>query len=530
MLSKWTLSCLTTVAFVACTLALPDSRAQAPADSTTTTLKVTTRLMVLDVTAVDAAGKPVSGLTRDDFRVYEGNRLRPIRSFDPPALTQPASAAASTPAPDAPLDPAQPAAFGRSPVMLLVLDQLNTHFADSSFARRQLRSYLESQPATLTVPTTLLTLYDNHFQQLEGFTRDRNALLKALNAAPVQNAWMLEGRGNSDIGPIDRMQQSLEALEQMAQEYTRIPGRKILLWVGGGFPSPDPTSIDGEDALEVKNTLRYVTDLLLNTRTTLFAVDPTSSAASVTEITTIEQSNFAMAAGGLSSGIDPFNASADFDRLAPVTGGRIVRGRNDLSQQIAQAISLAEGAYAIGFTPEGDPSSTTFLPLRVECTRPGVTLLTRAGYYPTADLNATMSAKSALPVLENALSSALRSQGRWNGLHIDAAHAEAATSPSADQSISIRVASGDLTWIPSTTTQAAHVLIAAVVYGNGNHVLNHVTESMSASAPATLDTHAPANHADFHLALHVPAGATRIRIAVEDRETGRIGSLDITPR
>src|ERR1039457_5341462 len=174
---------------------------------------------------------------------------------------------------------------------------LNTHFADSSFARRSLHDYLARQPALLPQPTTLLSVGDNRFKQLQPFTRDRDALLRALAAAPTEYAWTLEVNGMADHGPIDRLDQSLRALEEIAQSDARIPGRKNLIWVGGGFPSLDPESIDGDDLQEVKDTLQHVTDVLLDTRVTLYAVDPTSLALGMTEITDASQMAFVLAAG-----------------------------------------------------------------------------------------------------------------------------------------------------------------------------------------------------------------------------------------
>ena len=36
----------------------------------------------------------------------------------------------------------------------------------------------------------------------------------------------------------------------MPKADARIPGWKNLIWVGGGFPTIDPATIDGNDALE----------------------------------------------------------------------------------------------------------------------------------------------------------------------------------------------------------------------------------------------------------------------------------------
>src|ERR1700683_194889 len=164
-------------------------------------LTLNARLVVLDVSVTDSAGHPVHGLAAKDFRVYEDGKLEQITSVEPPdAHTLPAATGAKGTRPN--FDPAMPAAFGRSPVNVLVLDQLNTHFADSSFARNCLHDYLAAQPALLAEATTILSLAEAGFKVVRPFTRDRDALLRALDATPPEYAWKLEVNGKADYGPL----------------------------------------------------------------------------------------------------------------------------------------------------------------------------------------------------------------------------------------------------------------------------------------------------------------------------------------
>ena len=134
----------------------------------------------------------------------------------------------------------------------------------------------------LVQPTTLMVVSDNKFRVLQTFTRDRAALLKALAEQPVHYSWKLEGDKSIGYGPVERLDQSLSALEQIAQAAAGLAGRKNLVWVGQGFPTLDPTELDEKDKQLVRDTIQHVTDVLLDTRVTLYAVDPTSSAAGMT--------------------------------------------------------------------------------------------------------------------------------------------------------------------------------------------------------------------------------------------------------
>jgi VWFA-related protein len=486
------------------------------------TFTVNVRLVVLDIVVTDPSGKPVDGLTAKDFQVFEDGKPQPIRSFEPPSahLLPPATIAAGE---SAVFDPAEPASFGRSPVDILVLDQLNTHFADSSFARRSLRDYLAGQPALLSQPTTLLAVDDTRFRLLHPFTRDRDAVLRALAAAPTGYAWTLEVNGNADHGPIERLDQSLRALEEIAQSYARIPGRKNLIWVGGGFPSLDPESLDGDDLQEVKDTLHHVTNVLLDTRITLYAVDPTSLAPGMTEITDASQMAFVLAAGdSLAGSSGPFNASEDFNLLGPVTGGRVVRGMNDIAHQIASSVDLGNRFYTISYTPSSSSEDAAeYRKIRVVCLRPGLTATTRSGYYSgqtqqekstaAATYDLTAAADSAIPL---------------NALHITVEPDTSPNAPSAAYVVHAGVV--NLTWKPKPDGSAtASVYVMAVSLDAKSKMLAHTLLGMTANAKPGADLRNAARTADFHFTAPPAPRSTTLRFIVRDSATGRMGSVDL---
>ncbi len=483
---------------------------------------VNVRLVVLDVAVTDSAGRPVDGLTAKDFQVYEDGKLEQIKSVEPPAAhALPAAALAQGVL--ANFDAAAPAAFGRSPVNVLVLDQLNTHFADSSFARNSLRDYLAAQPALLPEPTTLLSLSDGGFKTLQPFTRGRDTLLRALAAAPPEYAWKLEVNGKADYGPIERLDQSLRALEEIAESYARIPGRKNLIWVGGGFPSLDPSTIDRGDAQEVKDALRHVTDVLLDTHVTLFAVDPSSSAGGMTEITDSTQLEFAELAGdALAAGSDPFSSTDDFDRLGPLSGGRVVRARNDVAVQIASAVESGAHFYTIAYTPSSNSTDAAkFRKIRVVCLRQGLTAATRIGYYSGA-------AHQPDPVTTAAydLTTAAESPVPLRALRVSVTRSGAANA-SADNYM-VHTGAAGLTWKPQPDgTATASVYVMAVSLNRKEHMLGHSLQHMTAKAKPGVSLSDPGRTADFLITATAAPKATTLRFIVRDSATGNMGSVDL---
>ncbi|MGD0443047.1 MAG: VWA domain-containing protein [Edaphobacter sp.] len=481
------------------------------------TLNVASRLVLVDVVVTDKGGNPVTNLTKDDFVVYEDKVQQRVVSFEPPSShTLPVGSDNRS------LDPDDPKSFGQSPVTILVLDELNTHFEDSSFAVRSVRQYLESRPAVLSQPTTLMVVSDNKFRVLQNFTRDRSALLKALTDQSVHYAWKLEGDKSIGYGTVERLDQSLSALEQIAQATARIPGRKNLVWVGQGFPTLDPTELDTKDQDLVDNTIQHVTDVLLDTRVTLYAVDPTSSAAGMAEITDPTQLEFAQLAGdALAGNADPFSSKLDFDRLGPVTGGRVLRGKNDIDKQIALSVELGTKFYTIGYSPSNASSAERkYRNIHIACLRPDLTVTARNGYYATPPASQNSKETLIYDLNTAALSSIPLTALK---VTVEPSKKEAAST----DAYTVHVDVSTLKWQSTNDgVQSTKVAVLVVGLSSTDKILTHTLLSMSAIAKTGADLE-PGKMADFMIATPAPKGVVRLRFVVRETETGRMGTADL---
>jgi len=144
-------------------------------------LKVATNLVLVRVVVRDAQGKPVEGLKKEDFKIFDRGQEQTITQFQiESALAPPLNTTAAEPQgqPSVPAAPAPPAAAA-APARFLALyfDDLNTSFADMAAARDAAERYISTslQPQDrVAVFTTEATLMD--------FTSDtklvRDALLK----------------------------------------------------------------------------------------------------------------------------------------------------------------------------------------------------------------------------------------------------------------------------------------------------------------------------------------------------------------
>jgi hypothetical protein len=142
-------------------------------------LTVTSRLVVLDVVVTNTKGEVVQGLTQKDFTIYQDGKPQVTQNFH--ARTEQTNISPTTPT----LDRFGHESWGDDvPLVIFVLDELNTPFDEKSFAIENLHNYLHSQPSQLAVPSMLLTVNYTSLNTLCNYTRDRDKLLPSLEHHP----------------------------------------------------------------------------------------------------------------------------------------------------------------------------------------------------------------------------------------------------------------------------------------------------------------------------------------------------------
>lgn len=221
-------------------------------------------------------------------------------------------------------------------------------------------------------------------------------------------------------------------------------------------------------------------------------------------------------------GTDPFASSDDFDRLGPLTGGRVLRGMNDIAQQIASSIDLGANFYTLSYAPtNASESAAQFRKIRVDCLRPGLTLTTRDGYYaqPTQPQTST-------DAIAYDLATAADSKVPLTGLHVTAATATSVSAPPG--SYVVHVAAPGLDWRRQEDgTSIASVYVMAAEYNVKDKMLSHIDHPMTATARPNVDLRDEQRTADFIITPPTALHSTRLRFVVRDSATGRMGSVDL---
>jgi VWFA-related protein len=491
---------------------------------------VNARVVVLDVTVTDKAGKLIDNLTQKDFTVLEDKVPQSIRSFEPPSVH---AMPGSTPGKPANLvhSAADLPKIGSAPVTILVLDELNTRFEDMSYGRNQLVKYLQAKGAVLAQPTALLYAGNTKFVELHDYTQDRDALLNDVkHHMPEYPSKAMAGKQ----GPVsvERMAQTLASLEQLAQASAGTPGRKNLIWVGVGFPSSDIAGLDVKTAETIEAAIRRCTDMLLAARITLYTIDPTANTTTTLAISTpddLEASNPAdLDTASTENGAQPFSGLVQFSNFAPATGGRAFLSRNDINNEIGEGIAAGATYYTLSYAPTNkSDEAARFRSIRIVMKDPSLHATTRNGYFAAEAPPIPTTGeppKQARAQIQLDLSNAVTSTMSYNALKLSVVKAAGRT-----ETYSISVSGANpataISWrlAPDGKTEQAEATVLAAWYGAQNRLLGHVAQELTATRPSGSST-------DAVFDLSVPLGTARperLRLLVRDAVSSHMGTIDI---
>lgn len=483
---------------------------QAARDEPVTTLKLSTRLVVLDVVVTDKQRHVVTtGLTRDDFSIVEEKVTQTIRSFDPPeAHAMPAGVVVNS--------AADLKKIGNAPVTLLVVDELNTRFEDMSFARNAMVKYLQAQPVVLAQPTVLLLTSNTRFQQLHDYTQNRDELIDQIKHHMPEYPTKFMAGGSATV---ERMVQTLGALEQIAQASSGTPGRKNVIWVGAGFPTANLPALDPKTADTIQAAVKVCIDQLLLARVIMYTINPSPNTTAVVDVETPD--DLALASNDQNS-LNPYQGDVHFSTLGPATGGRAFLSRNDLNNEIAEGITQGANYYTLSYAPADRTEPVNYHHISILMRDRNLHATTRNGYFPasatTQNITVNEPAKQARSQLILELSNAVNSAITYNGLDVSATRTGSAWA--------ITVKGNGLDWRTlDSTRQQTEATVMAAWYDAKGKLLGHSGKELQATRPtAAPNDAAPAT---FLVPITLTGSAVRLRFIVRDAVNARIGTFDI---
>jgi VWFA-related protein len=213
-----------------------DANAQAPAPSAV--IKTETRVVLVDTVVQDKKGQYVRDLEQKDFKVFEDNKEQKVTSFSFEA------------------DPNSPN-NNQKHYMVLLFDNATMDFGMQALARKAAAQFIDANAG----PNRLMAIinYGGSISVAQNFTADADRLKKVVSGvgfstvspnAPVDVASTgMPGSGMSGI-PVPGipslggaeaafgLRDELLALRSMAKLLAPIPGRKMVVFLTGGFVVP----------------------------------------------------------------------------------------------------------------------------------------------------------------------------------------------------------------------------------------------------------------------------------------------------
>jgi len=378
------------------------TRSQSPTPSFESNVHVVT----VDIVVHDSTGQPIKGLSASDFTVTEDGTQREIKSFEPRFATPDGLPLIATPIEKSASRPSS------RPLVVILLDLLNTYLPEQAYAREQVLNYVNSVPAGQLTAVYALTRQLVCLQQ----PTDNLELLKAAirrrypshgPAAPrvsdrsssndvktgTSPQGLIEALAGFDeaetFGMMDfRVRQTLAALREVAQAVRPHGGRKSLIWVSGGFPlfmNANTTSDPRLGAFrnygpEVQSTAQE----LARARLAVYPIDARGIMVTFPDAATdLSAGEHDSVQRRISSAVDEvFAAHSLMNDIAEATGGHAFYNRNDVSKAITIATKDNQSYYELTYSPPPSVRPRVHQ-IQVKCARKNARLRYRRTYYPS---------------------------------------------------------------------------------------------------------------------------------------------------
>lgn len=395
--------------------------------------KLQSNLVVVRVIVRDTHGKPVEGLKKDDFHLFDRGKEQIISQFEvETTLANPHGSAAAQTSGQASQAPEPPAKF-----LALYFDDLNTSDSDMIQARDAADRYLASnlQPKDRVAISTsgkMLTDFTGDPKQIHDALTKLRTSPRALNrfrecpdlsdyqAEQIEkfeddqtiDVWRVAldemahdptcPQGVPDPVAVVQMQarnilaqaqiqarSNLQEIERLVNFTAQMPGERIVVLVSPGFLSQSE-----------QVQLDRIIDRALRSQVVISSLDPKGLGLLVREAD-VSRSYAPTAASGVMGAqhaVDTDREAVGGDVLAEVaegTGGQFFRNNNDLKAGFS-ALAGSPVYYILAFAPTDAKADGKFHGLKVTLTaKPkGATIQARRGYFaPKNEAEAEADAK-----------------------------------------------------------------------------------------------------------------------------------------
>jgi len=315
--------------------------------------------MVLDVVVADKFGKPVLGLSPQDFTVLDNGQPSKILSFRPPN------------------PPPQPSQVDASTLIILILDEVNAPYNAVTNAREEVAKFLKQNHGELTHPVSLGFLNDSGLQLQTQPSADGDALAAALNQQ--SRSMRIDQKGTGFYGAEDRLKTSMDAMDSFLAQEGRNQARKMVIWVSPGWPllSGARSNLTTDQEQHAFDSVVKLSTQLRQAHVTLYSIDTLG-------MTGVGQSQSSYYENFTKPLTDPRHAELGdlgLQVLVTQTGGRAIFGNEMIQNSINRCTADLDAIYTLAIAPIPADNPNQFHELTIKLVPPGLKARTRNGYY-----------------------------------------------------------------------------------------------------------------------------------------------------
>jgi VWFA-related protein len=527
----------------------PAPATQAPPDQTASagpvpTFKAQVEYVEVDALVTDAQGRPVRGMTKDDFQVFEDGKRQTISSFvfvDIPVerpdrpLFQPNAIEPDISSNERPFD-------GR--VYVLVLDDWHTAPLRTQLVKNAARQFIQRNLGANDLMAVVTT--GGRTDASQEFTSNRRLLLAAVDkfmgqklesATLNRNTEFFRQRDSGQTGRVNdpddlergqHARSTLRSIKSVAEWFGGVRGRrKTLLLVSEGIDYDITDIIRGYDApnssaSSIIDDTREAIAAAARANVSIYAVDPRGLTTMGDD--TIGVSSFAddpSAGIGIGSLNNELRLSQDSLRtLADETGGFAAVNTNQFTSAFQRIVSDNSTYYVLAYYPPSDKRNGKFHKIEVKSTRPGVTIRSRKGYSaPRGKPPAAVAAAAGKP--STAVMEALNSPIQVSGVRMRMFAAPfKGTAPKASVLIGVEMVGKDLSLAENSKVEVSYYAFDTQGKSRGGATDNLTTKLQP-------ETKARVEQTGFRMLsrLELAPGRYQLRVASHDSVGGTAGSL-----
>ena len=537
-----------------------------------------TELVQTDVMVFDKQGRFANGLTSADFELRIDGKLKPVEFFEKIVAgsaneeTQLAAARGSSSRPNSPKANA-PAPLDRGRPIFFYVDDLHMDLAGLQTTRKLITRFTEDEMGQND--EAAIASASGQVGFLQQLTDNKSVLRAALDRIkvrsfsvkdfdrPTMSAYQAELIASNDRDTMDYFiaatirnmpgltpaaaealvsararalvkqteystANTLTGLEGLVRAANNLPGRKLVIFISGGF-------FLGDSSSDSRHRLQRITDAAARSGVVIYSMDARGLVASVVDASSDDGFDltgrlFRSTSGEVLASQDGLNA------LAKDTGGRTVFNTNSLDAGLSRALKETATYYLLAWKPDPDAHHAgKFRHIEVKIIgKPDYTVQVRRGFYdrepePT---ETAKTGKREQPKKEDEAPKSPEAQLR---------KAMLAPYPRRDIPVSmnlsyvnipskgprlstvLQVPHEVLTFAPLNGKQVAHVLIAGSVLddkGNVGASFNNRLTIEASSAEAAREAPDPT----YGYPIYLKPGLYQVRVGARDEQSGRSGT------